>query len=125
MTVVDEHFRLFSDFFQGALMQGLPGGANLVVCQNVELPPGWNRHQSTIKFVAPVGYPLSKPDCFWADADLRLVNGAMPKATGFNAIPGVQQKHLWFSWHVSQWNPHRDSLLSFFMTIQARLQTAQ
>ena len=98
------------------------GGAVLVELPDLALPAGWNQTHTTVYFLVPLGYPLSQPDCFWTDGTLRLDTGAMPMNTGVNPLP--QMEHLptlWFSWHVSAWNPAHDDLLTYTRVIQNRL----
>jgi hypothetical protein len=96
-------------------------GTVLVTIPGVPLPAGWSARTTTAYFLAPAGYPMAQPDCFWADATLRLASGAMPQASGLTPIPGESEPRLWFSWHLtSGWNPVRDTLLSYVRTIQGR-----
>ena len=104
-----------------ALTRPLSDGTTLVTLADVPLPTGWNQPTTTINFVVPTGYPVAKPDCFYADAGLRLASGAMPQSSGLNALPGTSESRLWFSWHVAAWNPVTDSLLTYLRVIQRRL----
>jgi hypothetical protein len=100
----------------------LPSGSVLITVDNVPLPPGWNREQTSIRFVAPTGYPFAQPDCFWADPGLALANGLVPQSSNQQQpIPETNAPGTWFSWHVQHWNPNRDGLLSFFRVIEQRL----
>ena len=121
MTPLEEQFEIFRVDWPEARLERLPDGSHLVTVPNFVLPNGWSKPSSDIKFVAPVGYPFSRPDCFWADVDLRLAAGTMPQNTGGNAIPNVPTPHLWFSWHVGAWNPNVDNLLTYFYVVQRRL----
>jgi hypothetical protein len=98
-----------------------PDGTTLVTVTNVMLPPGWNQPMTTVRFLVPVGYPMARPDCFWADAALRLASGAMPQSAGVNTVSGTSEQGLWFSWHLGAWNPITDSLLTYVRVIQRRL----
>jgi hypothetical protein len=127
MAIVDEHVKELEEAWAGASHQPLPSGAVLVVVPGVKLR-GWSREATTVRFLAPVGYPHAKPDCFWADHGLRLANQAMPNAANENnPIPEVSNGSpgLWFSWHAAQWNPNRDTLLTFLNVIQDRFRKAQ
>ena len=44
----------------------------------------------------------------------------MPNASGMQAIPETAELLLWFSWHVGQWSPNRDSLLTYERVIRNR-----
>lgn len=95
-------------------------GTALITIPDITLPPGWNARQTTVSFLAPVGYPMAKPDCFWASPDLRLANGAMPQSANLSPIPGDPAARLWFSWHLSTWNPLNDTLLTYARVVQER-----
>jgi hypothetical protein len=101
----------------------LPSGAFLVEVRNYPLPAGWSESSITILFVAPPGYPSARPDCFWVEPTrIRLVGGVTPQGSNdANQIPEVGQRGTWFSWHLQEWNPNRDSLVSYFNAIRARL----
>jgi hypothetical protein len=105
----------------GADLQLLPDGSAVLTIPNFPLPAGWSKPTATIRFVAPVGYPHAKPDCFWADPDLRLQSNAMPQATNITPIPGTAISNLWFSWHTTHWDPNRDSLITYLNVVRQRL----
>jgi len=121
MTPVEEQFEILRSYETGATLQKLPDGSHLIVVSAVNLPSGWSKPVVEIKFLTPVGFPFAKPDCFWADHDLRLANGNPPQNTGSNPIPHVGSGHLWFSWHVATWNPNCDNLLTYWYVIKRRL----
>jgi hypothetical protein len=121
MTPLQMQFEILKSEFPNANLQMLPSGAALIAIPDCRLPSGWSKEKTTIKFLAPVGYPFAKPDCFWIDEQVRLQNGTMPQSSGFNPIPEVDGNHLWFSWHVGPWNPNRDNLSTFIRVIEARL----
>lgn len=122
MTIQEQQLQRLQREFPNARLEARADGSFLVVIPEVPLPQGWNKERTTIIFHAPVGYPAAKPDCFWADADLRLAGGAPPKNTGFQPPPTGAEPKLWFSWHTESWNPNRDSLVSYLKAIQSRLQ---
>ncbi|WHZ07076.1 MAG: hypothetical protein OJF59_000829 [Cytophagales bacterium] len=121
MNPLEQQFELLKIYWIDAVLIRLPDGSHLVSVPNVQLPNGWTKGVTEIKFIAPVGYPLSRPDCFWADHDLRLANGGMPQNTGPNAIPHSPGNYLWFSWHLATWNPNSDNLLTYLNVIKRRL----
>ena len=98
----------------------------LVNMPNFALPQGWNKHATQLKFLVPQGYPYAKPDCFWADSDLRVQAQPhqMPQATQINPIVPQTNGMIWFSWHLQQWNPNRDDLFSWVACMRDRLQRA-
>jgi hypothetical protein len=126
MDPVELHLARLRQRIGDATSQELPGTGWVVRIPGVHLPPGWSKPKTGITFVAPQGYPFAKPDCFWADADLRLANGTIPQNTQpNNPIPGLPDQLLWFSWHVEPWNPNRDDLVTWFAIIKQRLSRPQ
>ena len=124
-SIAEVQFEELKEAFPGAEMQALPGGLWVVRVPEVGLPAGWNQSVTTVWFLVPVGYPSANPDCFYADSSLRLASGAMPGATGVQAIPHVNSQHLWFSWHVGSWSAGRDTLLTYLRVIRDRLSRPQ
>jgi Prokaryotic E2 family E len=125
MPIADQQFVVLKDYYPLAELRTLPSGAHLITLPNVPLPQGWSQPQTTLFFIAPVGYPLAKPDCFWADHNLRLSHGGMPQAANITPIPEINQPQLWFSWHTEHWNPNRDNLLTYLRVIQGRFKKPQ
>jgi len=121
MTPLQQQFEILRASLPDASLQPLPDGSHLVSIPNIQLPNGWTKSSTEIKFIAPVGYPLACPDCFWSDFDLRLPNGSPPQNTGATPIPYITSNHLWFSWHLSSWNPNCDNLLTYLNVIKRRL----
>jgi Prokaryotic E2 family E len=107
--------------FPGALVEPLANALGVVTLPSVLLPAGWNRTKTFVRFVLPSGYPMARPDCFYADPGLRLAAGTLPTSSAVQPIPGLGQPLLWFSWHLTGWNPAQDSLLSYARTVQRRL----
>jgi hypothetical protein len=121
MTPIEQQFQLLKSNYKDAILQRLADGSYLISIPALELPQGWNKGVTEVKFVAPVGYPLARPDCFWTDPDLRLMNGNVPQASSNNPIPNYQGTHWWFSWHLGSWNPNNDNLLTYLNVIKRRL----
>src|SRR5437016_1789483 len=114
--IVLDHLNRLQDQYKEANWSDM-GGAVLVVVPGFKLPRGWSKSTATIRFVVPLGYPVARPDCFWADPDLRLEGNRTPQNTGFNLIPGTQEQLLWFSWHLQDWNANQSSLLTWLKVI--------
>jgi hypothetical protein len=121
MSPVDQQFEILKNYHPEASIIQLPNGSHVVSVPNISLPPGWTKCATAIKFIAPVGYPMARPDCFWADADLRLINGNLPQNANPNQMPPSQELLLWFSWHLTTWNPNSDNLLTYVNVIKRRL----
>ena len=108
----------------------LTNGGKLISISNFKVGPGWSQQQITVHFVAPPGYPAARPDCFWVEpTGLRLAGGGTPLNTNdSNPIPGdtqVGRRTTWFSWHLQNWNPNQDTLLTFLEVIKQRLSPAR
>jgi hypothetical protein len=126
MTPLQQQFEALRAEYASATLEPLSSGAALVSIPDFPLPSGWSAALTTVRFLAPVGYPLAKPDCFWASPELRLQNGGMPQSTNQTPIPETNgAAQLWFSWHVNQWNPNRDGLVTYVRVIEQRLRQAQ
>lgn len=120
MTPVEAQLSAAKDSYPTAELSPLAGGAFLVRVPEFQLPPGWSAPTTGVRILLPVGYPFARPDCFWTDPMLRLANGAMPLNTGMNPLPGVAEPLLWFSWHVGDWNPNRDNILTYLNVVRQR-----
>lgn len=108
----------------------LADGSTLFEVPRQPLRPAgaWNKQETAILFAAPLGYPQARPDCFWADDDLRLSGGAMPTNTGLQSIPNAPPEigqRLWFSWHVTSWDLQKDTLSTYVEVIRQRLKEAR
>jgi hypothetical protein len=124
MAIFEEHLEVLKAQFPGSDAIRLPSGAYLVTVPGVKLPAGgWNKTETYVRFIAPVAYPQAKPDCFWADPELRLGTGGMPQSSNISAIPETNEQHLWFSWHTPAggWDPNRDNLNTYTNVVRNRL----
>lgn len=120
MDPVQSQLGKLCEIFPDATLEKKPDGAYIVVVPNVALPDGWNKPITNVFFVAPVGYPVARPDCFWTDNDLALAHGGSPANSGQNQTYGLGDKR-WFSYHLASWNPNEDDLLKYMRLIQTRL----
>lgn len=127
MTPIERQIAQLRLIHPSATLEPLPDGSFLITIPEVGLPTDkWNKRTTTVRFIAPVGYPASRPDCFWTDRDLLLAGNRVPQNTGTNAIPHREQlPTLWFSWHVSAWSPNSDSLVTYLRVIERRLNDAR
>jgi hypothetical protein len=129
MTPIEQQLQTLQTISQGASITRLPSGAHLVTVPEVRMPRGWNQVSVTILFVAPPGYPIAQPDCFWVEPKgIRLENNATPQGTNdSNPIPEIMppRQCTWFSWHLQHWNPNNDTLMTYFNAIMHRFRTLQ
>jgi len=127
MTPIEQQIQELRQEYPEARATAQPSGAYLIEVPNYKLPPGWNRDVVTVIFLAPPGYPAAQPDCFWVEpGGVRLANNATPQGSNdSNPIPGIGPRGTWFSWHLQQWDPNRDSLLRYLNVIKQRLYPAR
>lgn len=123
MTPIEQQIQLLAGVCAGATATPIASGGHLITIPDYDLAPGWSLKRVVLLFLAPPGYPAAQPDCFWVEpTGIRLQNGNTPQNTNdSNPIPGVGQRGTWFSWHVQQWNPNHDSLVTYFRVIERRL----
>lgn len=120
--VLEEQMAAVARVYPSAAMRETGDGTQIV---SVQLPlcAGWNAASTLARFLVPIPFPAAHPDCFYADEGLRLASGGMPTNAGLQPLVGEQL--MWFSWHVSSWNPARESLLGYVRFITERLRRAQ
>jgi len=111
--------------YPDAVLERRPDGSAFVSIPNFVLKTGWNRASVTVRFIAPVGYPLAQPDCFWTDRDLLLASGGPPMNSAENTGYGGAEPLRWFSYHVGTWRPNGDTLLTYAKLISKRLGEAK
>jgi Prokaryotic E2 family E len=93
------------------------------------LPAGWSKTETALLVNIPSGHPVTPPDNFCTDLDLRLANGGTPDSV-MGEYEYAGRRWLQFSYHVtdseSDWRPHADilrghNLLTFLLGVKARL----
>ena len=103
-------------------------GFTWVMLQGFPLPKGrFNRDVTTVLFMLPTGYPVTGPDNFAVEAELRIADGSMPPAFNLGnttsswtvPVPGAWG---WFSWHPQNWRPQAtieggDNLIGYISSI--------
>jgi hypothetical protein len=102
-----------------------------VIVKGWLLPVGWNKPATSVLVQIPPGYPVTPPDNFYTDNDLRLASGTDPGNTSGNQSPIDSRRWRMFSYHVegSDWHPHADvlqghNLQTFFAGVEQRLREA-
>ena len=88
-------------------------GSNLdwVIIKKWTLQTGWSKSETQVLVLIPPGYPVTPPDNFYTDNDLRLANGGQPSNSSVN-VSQLGRFWLQFSYHVEpeDWKPHADLL---------------
>jgi len=117
MDVASELDLVRERYPQAAVQEG--EGQRALVVPGVELPDGWSHAETTISILVPVGFPHVGPDCFFADAELRLASGVEPQNSAMQRLLGRQQR--WFSWHPAAWEAQSNSLGAYVRFCEGRL----
>lgn len=101
-----------------------------LVVKDWPLPAGWNKRKTAVLILIPPGYPVTPPDNFYTDNDLRLTGGKPPGNTSANQNH-LNKQWLQFSYHVESgdWHAHTDllqghNLLTFLNGVGKRLEEA-
>ena len=66
-ALIQAHFGRLKDKYPEATLEMLPGGAGLISVPRHPLPAGWSAAEVMMRFLAPNGYPVAAPDCFWVE----------------------------------------------------------
>lgn len=126
--ILKKHFERLKERHPDATLIALPSGAAMVTVPGCALRSGWPVEVVTLRFLAPNGYGVAAPDCFWVEPRLTLNGGTPPKNSAYeNQIPETANKAHWFSWHVDsdkggRWLPNLHDLLTWLNMCFARLQ---
>lgn len=80
----------------------------------------WNRTTTDLMIIAQPAYPNAKLDMFYVPPGMRLADGRVPKAGESEEVHGGKNWQR-FSWHVNNWNPAHDSLITYLNVVDARL----
>jgi hypothetical protein len=123
-TLIDRHFKRLKERCPAATLLALPSGSALITIPREPLRSGWSAGEVRLRFIAPNGYVVAAPDCFWVEPLLTLNGGTVPKNSQHqNKIPETEITAHWFSWHVEQgkWCANRHDLLAWYGLCQKRL----
>ena len=98
------------------------------IVKHWNLPSGWSERETQVLIQIPPGYPVTPPDNFFTEQDLRLEDGRQPGNSNPNTII-ADRSWLSFSYHVEggDWMPHADplnghNLLTFLQGVAKRLE---
>jgi hypothetical protein len=123
--VLAAHFERLKARYPSATLIDLPSGAALISVPSCGLPPGWSQPAVTLKFIAPNGYAVAAPDCFWVEPNLTVNGAILPRSSAINhQIPETTIPAHYFSWHVEKghWLPNQHDLLTWTSMCLKRLQ---
>ncbi|MGH6810783.1 MAG: E2/UBC family protein [Methylocella sp.] len=126
--VLAAHYERFKVRYPNANLTNLQNGAALISVPSCRLPSGWSAQEVTLRFIAPNGYSVAAPDCFWVEPNLAINGRDLPKNSAINnQIPEAGILAHWFSWHVVQghWLPNQHDLLTWMSMCLMRLQTPE
>lgn len=96
------------------------GMANVLIANYPIRYCHYNKSSIELLLRIPLSYPNGKPDMFWTDEDFILKNGRIPKSSEHIEIC-LGKRRRRFSWHLSNWNPGGDNLVTFLEFVNNRL----
>lgn len=96
------------------------GMANILITQYPVNSGHYSKLDTEMLLRIPLSYPHGKPDMFWTDEDLLLRNGNVPKNSEVVEV-WMGRRRRRFSWHLSQWNPGVDNLVTYLEFVNNRL----
>lgn len=98
-----------------------------IIIKSFTLPPGWNMDFVDVLIFIPSGYPVTPPDNFFTENNLRFANEKIPESTSPNQSQ-LGKQWLQFSFHVENedWKPHAEilkghNLQTFLIGVNKRL----
>jgi hypothetical protein len=126
--VLTAHFERLKKRYSDAVLTGFQNGAALVTVPHCPLVAGWSAPEVTLRFIAPNGYAVAAPDCFWVEPNLMINGQTLPKNSAHNnQIPDAGISAHWFSWHIpaGHWFPNQHDLLTWMTLCLKRLQMVE
>ena len=114
-----EHIELLRS--QGYTIEVVDGGEIGIIFKDYSIPGHiWNRDKVDILITTHPTYPNAKLDMFWVDPAVALKNnGAQPKSTSPESKFGRSWQR--FSWHINNWNPAHENLITYLGMVEDRL----
>lgn len=93
-----------------------------VIIHDFEMPGAYSPGKTDLLLILPAGYPNSCPDMFWTYPDVKLTNGAWPKAADVHQTYGNRSWQRW-SRHFNggAWRPGIDNIRTFLAAIGREL----
>jgi len=122
---VEHELELLQAARPGVVVHRDPSGQHLIELPMFPLSPGWSKPTTTALFRLPPAYPEARPDNFWSEGDLRLATGGMPTNCSPSSERLLGREWLLYSWHVTQWAPGKDDLLTYVGVIARRFELGQ
>lgn len=116
--LLEEHIRtLESDGHKIEVEEGLE---ICIVFKEYSIPGNiWDREKVDLLVITHPTYPNAKLDMFWVDPPITLKSGAQAKAVSPEKKCGRDWQR--FSWHVNNWNPAHDNLITYLNVVNDRL----
>jgi len=105
---------------QGYNIESKEGSEICIIFKGYPVPTKiWDHDKVDLLIVTPPTYPNAKLDMFWVDPPITLKSGAQAKAVS----PEKKCERDWqrFSWHVNNWNPAHDNLITYLNVVNDRL----
>jgi hypothetical protein len=89
-----------------------------VIIDNYNFPEAYQSRQASLLIILPAGYPNANPDMFWTCPDVKLINGAWPKAAEHHETYNGRSWQRWSRHSTGQWRPGIDDLQTFLASVR-------
>lgn len=93
-------------------------GSHHLIVGPIRLGHGWNRAETSVLVILPVGYPQARPQGFSAEANILLASGQGPSGSGVTQIGGEAWRQ--FCWQPSNWEHDRETLWRYVKFCERR-----
>ena len=116
--LLEEHIKTLES--DGHKIEVKEGPEICIIFKDYSIPSNiWDCEKVDLLVITHPTYPNAKMDMFWVDPPITLKNGAMAKAVS----PEKKCERDWqrFSWHVNNWNPAHDNLITYLNVVNDRL----
>lgn len=105
---------------EGYLIEVTEGKEICIVFKDYTIPVNiWDHDKVDLLVMTHPTYPNVKMDMFWVDPPIALKSGAVAKAVSPENKCGKNWQR--FSWHVNNWNPAHDNLITYLNVVNNRL----
>lgn len=91
-----------------------------IIIQDYAFPEAYHPRQASLLIIIPAGYPNAKPDMFWTNPDIRMINGSWPKSS---EVHQDFQGMNWQRWsrHLNNWRSGVDNLKTYMASVRKEI----
>lgn len=120
---IDKQFQRLQERFPKAKLDywgNHPDGTTLIQIPDFPLVKGYNKSQTRLAFLLPIGFPQASPAHFYVDPELRLEAGGW---LGYSHGEEYLDEDWWqrILIYPNLWSPNHDTIFTFAMVAKVRL----